>query len=1810
MASDASPKSFGNRLPQFFQDGYSLVQGDLNLLERTITELATEQGSLAIREMVDEHVLYCRTELQRIDTWRNCIRPFFQILTEPRVARSKILEVHTATIYNAVLGSDAGRLEMLFNFILDLAARTEVCEFLEICTQVLVGVVDTIAKDPASPIIHRIIGRMKKCLESLDEEDRTFWSLQAKKNLELAQRLLEEAEYVEAAPKSPVPLPAIDSPQRDLPGKLSPYGPRHDNDSEDISEIKILPTTSEINSMRKEYLPVHDVTQLHLPGVQGLIDRHFRLLREDTVGPLKKRINDELHALRDSDINVSQQQAGLRTYSYNVVDILDVTCTRRGGLEFHLKLDQPLPVRDLSAQAREDWWDISRRLEIGALVCFLHKDTSIFCVVSESTKRPESTREHSAAPWRQVTERRDLYSSQDFAYVSLAIAEPTSANLVWFAIQTLLLKQLDQQSLVEFPGVLLPSFQHTLSALQSMSKSADLPFSEFLAPSVDRSLENTIPVPSYAIRPGFEYNLKCLTSDGKDFLYSPRDEPDPHALCRRSSLDFGQATALLNALGRSLALIQGPPGTGKSYTGEAIAKVLLANKKQAKAGPILCVCYTNHALDQLLEHLWDGGAKQIIRIGSRSKSEIVAKLSLRHIGMNAKRTKAERKFSWETSRALQQAEISMRKYLGELSLDMVAEKIKEKIETQAPRFHDAIFGTEDENQTITSREEAHAPVMRWFATGTETKTESSLRSTKSLSENDPMTLSRNERSLEEELAYLHDTFLDAKKKFATAVGEVDLRLLEGADIIGATTTGLAKNLELLRRLDSKVLICEEAGEVLESHILTALLPSVEHAILIVDHLQLRPQIVNYELSASNPHGKQYSFDVSLFERLVQTSRPTDMRLPFDTLEMQRRMHPSISDLIRDTSYDYLQDSQVVKNYPEVVGMRHRLFWFDHDEPEADAGPTSTSKTNEFEVDMVCALVSHLVRQGVYRRDDIAVLTPYLSQLHKLRRKLQNSFEVIVDESDLEELHNDGWGATTRVYEKPLGRQVRLATVDNFQGEEADVVIVSLVRSNPGRQCGFLKTTNRMNVLLSRAKHGMYIFGNSSTYESVENWADVIDMLKRDGNFGTKLPLQCPRHEAKSIEVSSPHDFFRLSPEAGCDQECLLPLECGHACLEKCHAAPLHKVAKCLAPCPRIEKACGHSCSNLCGEPCEEQCSTILEGESIQLPCGHSLISPTCSQAERPEDVKCEHPVTRIVPGCNHSIEAACCEEISTDSLCKAKCKELLPCGHACERTCATCKITVRGKIIREEHRFCIATCGRKYDTCNHHCIERCHPGKSCPPCNLPCQVQCPHSRCFKKCSETCSRCPETECASGCPHSMCSRPCAAPCDWVPCSRRCQELLSCGHQCPSLCGELCPGDEYCHICASPEVKATSVDMNGTTYGDVNIDVDPCVFMRCGHFMTRSSMDRHLGIADYYEVVSEGGHEVPVAVRSSAGPFLDPHTKCCPFCKGSLRDIGRYGRIVRQIVLNDSAKSFGLAIVHAWLAKNVSSLVRSAIPEDIQIIGNPLQQLVTINNWNGLNQCLLPLIKHYLSMTRYLHRVRDQEQSYQSAYNTIQHDGETNHASPDLGGLRTRAQLLAGIVRMRCYLAGVDIFMDLKRRSQPRAIYLNVDAVLEECDTIVNLAQVAKYPCQEMEGRMFFAKVVAISRMVDDTNDSTQDIYDDRTLPKSVIAAKSHLWDAEMLRGRYLLDTKAREEFEVAVNMLHDGSPYRRSMYKKRDIWTAVAEEFRDTGRRWYACVEGHPFTLAADTVEIRMEEVKCPECLGAVALHEDYKGEEAL
>lgn len=222
-------------------------------------------------------------------------------------------------------------------------------------------------------------------------------------------------------------------------------------------------------------------------------------------------------------------------------------------------------------------------------------------------------------------------------------------------------------------------------------------------------------------------------------------------------------------------------------------------------------------------------------------------------------------------------------------------------------------------------------------------------------------------------------------------------------------------------------------------------------ILIGDHEQLRPHIANYGLSMESREGQAYSLDVSLFERLIrQPYGNLELEFPISSLNTQRRMHPSIADLIRIKTYPELQDS--IPAYPAIPGMKQRLFWMSHEHPDsaADAATMSSSYSNDFELEFIISLVAHLIQQGVFKPRQIAVLTPYLGQMSRLKRKLMSTLGIMADVGALDQdaldteamIKVDGLEdargevvtgpGKLQVQKTTLDTTVRIATVDNFQ----------------------------------------------------------------------------------------------------------------------------------------------------------------------------------------------------------------------------------------------------------------------------------------------------------------------------------------------------------------------------------------------------------------------------------------------------------------------------------------------------------------------------------------------------------------------------------------------------------------------------------------------------------------------------------------------------------------------------------------------------------------------------------------------------------
>ncbi|KAL5632188.1 hypothetical protein ACGC1H_000258 [Rhizoctonia solani] len=373
--------------------------------------------------------------------------------------------------------------------------------------------------------------------------------------------------------------------------------------------------------------------------------------------------------------------------------------------------------------------------------------------------------------------------------------------------------------------------------------------------------------------------------------------------------------------------------------------------------------------------------------------------------------------------------------------------------------------------------------------------------------------------------------------------QIKAEILSRSHIVGCTTTGAAKLVSLLSGMGPKVMIVEEAGQVLEAHILASLVGTVEHMILIGDPLQLRPNINSYKLSTENPKtGKIYRFDQSLMERLSSGG------FRMSQIDVQRRMRPEISSLIRNTLYPNLKDNDRVLSYPNVRGMHKNMFFVSHNHKEVGGGEDAVSKHNSFEIDMIYDLVLHLIKQGSYNKPgNIVILAAYLGQIPKLRKKLQDVVTIVIDERDAELLEQQTMDQeeTGTIQKVQLSKQVIIRTLDNFQGEEGEIIILSLVRNSgtpfneetsnlehvKGKApIGFLRSLNRTNVGLSRAKHGLYIFGNAPELaQGSKMWSDVLKEFHSSECLGPKLPIACYRHPDYVQWIDNPDIIPTVSP---------------------------------------------------------------------------------------------------------------------------------------------------------------------------------------------------------------------------------------------------------------------------------------------------------------------------------------------------------------------------------------------------------------------------------------------------------------------------------------------------------------------------------------------------------------------------------------------------------------------------------------------------------------------------------------------------------
>ncbi|KAG2134156.1 AAA domain-containing protein, partial [Suillus bovinus] len=445
-------------------------------------------------------------------------------------------------------------------------------------------------------------------------------------------------------------------------------------------------------------------------------------------------------------------------------------------------------------------------------------------------------------------------------------------------------------------------------------------------------------------------------------------------------------------------------------------------------------------------------------------------------------------------------------------------------------------------------------------------------------------------------------------------------------IIACTTTGAAMFAQDIRAASPDVLLVEEAGEILESHILTAMGQSIRQMILIGDHKyyislnltpyrQLRPKVKNYKLSVEKGDG--FELNRSLFERLVLKG------FPHETLTAQHRMRPEIS------AFD--DDSRISDKVDGVL---------------------SGSKKNTYEAEMVWKIVRYLAQQG-YGTEELVVLTPYLGQLSQLQDVLKGDNDPVLNDLDS---HDFIRAVLMPAANKTSKKRIRLATIDNYQGEESDIVIASLTRSNKSNDIGFMNSPERLNVLISRARDGLIMIGNSQTFinarKGKELWGEFFELIKKGDYMYEGFPIKyAEQHPDRTVLIKSASEFDTFCPDGGWTVDAQkygkileigsvvfthtissnTTLNCGiHPCPLKCHQISDHSKMPCQHPysgtCPvnhKLKWKCHQSKPRSC-PVCVEEARRARKNRKRELELEQKLKEEDLQRQIQREEEKSKH----------------------------------------------------------------------------------------------------------------------------------------------------------------------------------------------------------------------------------------------------------------------------------------------------------------------------------------------------------------------------------------------------------------------------------------------------------------------------------------------------------------------------------------------------------------------------------------------------------
>ncbi|KAL6943108.1 hypothetical protein ACO0RG_002093 [Hanseniaspora osmophila] len=289
-------------------------------------------------------------------------------------------------------------------------------------------------------------------------------------------------------------------------------------------------------------------------------------------------------------------------------------------------------------------------------------------------------------------------------------------------------------------------------------------------------------------------------------------------------------------------------------------------------------------------------------------------------------------------------------------------------------------------------------------------------------------------------------------------------ILKEADIICSTLSGSANDLLAALKVRFPTVIIDEACQCTELSSIVPMKYGAKNVIMVGDPNQLPPTVLSGAASSLN-------YENPLFSRLVQFSKPY-------LLNVQYRMHPSISKFPSKEFYEgRLKDGpqmDIVTSRPwHSTNIFSPYMFFDVARGVEERNAKTQSLVNMEEIYVAMEMVQLLFQRypKVDFKSKIGIISPYKQQVRTLKSKF------------------------VREFGENILKVVDCQTIDGFQGQEKDIIIISCVRADENSSIGFLKDFRRLNVALTRGKCSMWILGHHESLVRNKLWRNLINDAK-------------------------------------------------------------------------------------------------------------------------------------------------------------------------------------------------------------------------------------------------------------------------------------------------------------------------------------------------------------------------------------------------------------------------------------------------------------------------------------------------------------------------------------------------------------------------------------------------------------------------------------------------------------------------------------------------------------------------------------------